>query len=361
MPVGQLPGLNVPDWWLDTGTPAFGSALLIDATGEKAGMVGRVHIPAGGSKNISKVGFKFGAVTNPALTTLTLSLQDVSLTTGMPDETQDQSVTIANASITALVWFEATLGATRTVTDGDLLAVVWEFLNFVATASVVIQSVGGQLSNQICYCALKSGAGPTWAFITAAASIIPNVTLGFDDGTYGTLLGSGVWFGLGATTLSNATANKEVGAQVTCKLPGIIEGCWAFVDLDGDTTINLYEAAPDGSGETLKTSITLDKDVRNQTNNRLLWVPFPAEVNMQAGWIYTVALQPTTATAITYANHTVNIAAYLAAVSGGQEIMAVTRATAGSGAWTALSTQRFMIGFRFRGARYPVRSAGMAT
>lgn len=361
-PVGQLPGLQVPDWWLDTGTPAFGSALLIDATGEKAAMVGRVHIPGGGSKNISKVGFRFGVVTNPALTTLTLSLQDVSLTTGMPDETQDQSVTIANASIVTGNWFEATLGAARTVTAGDLLAVVWEFLNFVATASVVIASLGAQTANQICYPALKSGAGPTWAFITAAASQVPNVVLGFDDGTYGTLLGAGGWSIFSGGTISTGTGTKEAGNRIVSAFPGIIEGVWAFLDLDGDASLNLYEALPDLTGEALMQTIAIDKDVRSQTNNRLVWLPFPAEIPMKPNWTYYVTLIPTTATAVTYATVGVNTAGYLAAFSGGAEIVNVSRGTAGAGnAWSVLSSTRAMMGVRMRGARYPVRSAGMAT
>lgn len=357
MPIGQLPGLWVPEWWPDAGLPAFGSACLIDAAGEKIAMCGRVRIPGGGTKNINQVGFNFGAVTVPALTTLTVSLQDMLLTNAFPDEIQDQSVTIPTGSIVPNAWSIAHFTPTRSVTNGDRLAVVWEFLNFVATASIVLRTlpVTGGVWNQECYAALKSGAGPTWA-VVAAASIRPNLVFTFDDGTFGTLDGAGGW----ETLLTEPIhISDEVASRFISKFPGIIDGVWAFLDMDGDVTATVYEARPDLTGETLVTSIDFDKDVRAVSSSRLLWAPLPIEVVMKPNWAYYSAWKGRTATSSQVAYGISNSAVYHQAFGGGMEMVHVERVTPGTGAWTEALPVVAFVGFRFRGAQYPVRSAGM--
>jgi len=108
--------------------------LLIDATGEMAAFCGRVWFSArSGTKNLSRVGFRFGAVTKSGGSGLTVSLQDVTLSAGppmQPDGTQDQTVAIANgnASFASNTWIRTgTFSASRTVTYGDLLAVNVEY------------------------------------------------------------------------------------------------------------------------------------------------------------------------------------------------------------------------------------------
>lgn len=369
MPLGQLPGMVVPDKWADVSPPAFGSSLLIDAAGEKAAICGRVYFTGGGTKNISSVGFRWGALTKPALATLTLSLQDVSLTTGMPDETQDQTATITLSAQTQNTATAITLGTTRAVSNSTRLAVVWEYLNFVATSSVVICALPGQIGNQECYNALKSGAGPTWAFITAAASLIPNILLGFDDGTYGTLMGTYACVdGLASITLSTGTGTetgnliRPAAAGVippgATLLPGIIEGIWAFVDMDGDLDISIYEASTVLAAGTLVETIHFDKDVRNFTNARLLWAPLVTPKAMLPGRVYYVAMSGPTATAATAYEIDMLTGADIQAFPGGSEITQVARATVGSGAWTG-GTGRSLCGVILRGANIPARSAGL--
>src|SRR5262245_9299830 len=111
--------------------PALSTLLLIDATGEEAAFCGRVFFPVrSGTKDVRKVGFRFGAVTKAGGSALTVSLQDVNLGTGptmQPDETQDQTVAVANADagFTSNAWYQTgALSADRTVALGELLAVV---------------------------------------------------------------------------------------------------------------------------------------------------------------------------------------------------------------------------------------------
>ena len=114
MPLQPSPVVVWPRMWNQSSAAVH----TLDAAGEKLGFIFSV----GKTGNISKLVIRCGAVTTAE--TLKLSLQDVDLSTGEPDETEDQSGTF-----TPVVndWVEVTLGSSRAVTVGDLLAVVIEF------------------------------------------------------------------------------------------------------------------------------------------------------------------------------------------------------------------------------------------
>ena len=86
-----------------------------------------------GTKDIRRVGFRFGTVTKAGGSAVTVSLQDVNLAAGpplQPDEVQDQTVAIANADAgfaTGLWYRTGTLSADRTVAYGEDLCVVFEY------------------------------------------------------------------------------------------------------------------------------------------------------------------------------------------------------------------------------------------
>jgi hypothetical protein len=128
------PGLFFPSPVQNMGTaPGFANSLLIDATGEKIAFIGRFWNKDRATKNITKVGFCFGAVTKAGGSGLTVSLQNVNLGAGppfRPDEIQDQTVAIANgdAAFATNTWYQtAALSTNRTVAFGELLAVVIEY------------------------------------------------------------------------------------------------------------------------------------------------------------------------------------------------------------------------------------------
>src|SRR5688572_15951850 len=96
-----FPGASIP-WGmpanLTTNYVAVSTALTIDATGEKTSYAGKVFYPdrSSATKAITKVGFRFAAVTKAGGSALTVSLQNVTGVTGagtggpmVGDETQD--------------------------------------------------------------------------------------------------------------------------------------------------------------------------------------------------------------------------------------------------------------------------------
>src|SRR5687768_5910779 len=119
MALQTLPGPSIP-WMAHTAHRAgpFSTELTsavdtIDATGEKQAWCGPVWFQERtGSKQIVRVGFRLATVVKAGGSGLTVSLQNVNtapaaLNTLQPDETQDQTVAIANgdAGFTSNVWY----------------------------------------------------------------------------------------------------------------------------------------------------------------------------------------------------------------------------------------------------------------
>src|SRR5262245_16743976 len=124
-------GMAIPNWYSNA-LPAVTSIGPIDATGEKIAFCGYFWHPEGISKDITRVGFRFGSVTKAGGSGLTVSLQDLNLTTApmQPDEVQDQTVAIANgdSGFTSNVWYRTNaLSANRTLANGDAVCVVIEY------------------------------------------------------------------------------------------------------------------------------------------------------------------------------------------------------------------------------------------
>jgi len=113
--------------------PSMVNAATIDATGEKLAWCGGFVHQDRAAKDITRVGFFFGSsLIKAGGSSLTVSLQDVSATAAplQPDETQDQTVAIANgdAGFASSTWYRTgALSANRTVSHGEQLAVVLEF------------------------------------------------------------------------------------------------------------------------------------------------------------------------------------------------------------------------------------------
>ena len=335
-------------------SPTFGTTLILDASGEKAAFVGRFFHKDGASKNIAKVGFRFGAVTKGATTDIQVSLQDVNATDAFPDETADQSVTVGNANITANTWREVTLGAARaTVAPGTLLAVVFEYATFNAADSVVINSVLSftNTSDYLqSYCALKAGAGPTWALVTG---MIPNVVLGCDDGTYGGLEAGQCCAALNANTFNSGSTPDEYALIFQVPFPCTVDGGWVIVDADGDFDMVLY----DGTSAMSNGTVSQDKDNRSATGTRYHFFTFPGQISLAANHDYYLSLKPTSATNLTNYTYDVNTAAYMQALDGGTPMQYTTRTDAGSWA-AATTTRRPWCGLRLMGLDDGVSAGG---
>lgn len=320
--------------------PSFSAGLTIDATGEKAAFVGRVWNKDRATKSISRVGFRFGTITKAGGSGLTVSLQDVSLTAspGQPDETQDQTVAIANgdASFASNTWIRTgALSTDRSVAFGERLAVVIEFdgSGRQGADSVVIAGfnpVG--VTQQVLTASSVLKTGGTWAVATP----IPNLVLEFSDGTFGTLAGSYIASDTSTVALNTSTSPDEVALEFSLPFPCKVDGVWAAISppADADFEIVLY----DGTTAMTNGTITVDQRELRGTVAGTLFMPFPAEVSLVANTTYRLAIKPTTTTSLTVYYQDIASADHRQALPFGTSGAYVTRVDGGS--WAAATTTR---------------------
>lgn len=324
---------------------ALSGGMLIDATGEKAAFSGRVFNKDRTSKNITKVGFRFGAVTKAGGSALTVSLQDVNLAAGppmQPDETQDQTVAIANAnaSFVSNTWIQTgTLSATRTVAFGELLSVVIEYdgAGRLAADSVVISGMAYHASTEWAHqmeSALKTGG--TWA----AAGVHPNVILEFDDGTFGTLVGALPFSAASSLAFKSDTAVADEHAlEFTVPFPCKVDGFWAFVTFSANTS-NFDVVLYDGTSAMTGGTVTVDANTPQSTSTaQRLIGSFSQEITLAANTIYRLAIKPTqTTSTVSLYYIDVNDANHFQALEGGTSWRLASRIDLG--AWAAAVTTR---------------------
>jgi len=323
------------------GTPGFAAFGPIDATGEKLAFVGRVFFPSRtGTKNISRVQFRFGTVTKTGGSALTLSLQDVSLTSGppgQPDGIQDQTVAIPNADIVTGWYRTGTLSSERTVSYGDLLAIVVEFdaNGRLGSDAINLSIVNRSYANfQTSHCSLLLYT-TSWAIFDNYN--IPNVLLEFSDGTFGTLVGADVASNISYVNINSDSSPDEVALKFKfpfkCKIDGVIMNYYAVAS--ADFNIVLYNA----SGTALVT-VSVDANTLVTSNYRLLIVNF-SEQTIEANTNYYLAVKPTTTNTGGIAYIDVDNANHMSVLPGGTNCYWSQRTDAG--AWSDTTTRRPLI------------------
>lgn len=343
MSVQLLPGASIPLGGYigyPGGQPALATALTIDATGEKVAFVGRVwHGARTGSKSVRTVGFRFGAVTKAGGSGLTVSLQDVSTAAGppmQPDETQDQTVAIANgnASFASDTWIQTgNLSADRPVAFGELLAVVIEFdgSGRQGADSVVVSGlVGAQTGPSHHAMSLLKTAS------FAVQPVVPNVILGFTDGTFGTLMGAFPFSALGTIAYNTGSASDEIALEVSFPGPVQIDavgGIWTHANASADAEVVVYS----GTSALSTQEVYGDHGTAN-TAYRPAAVLLDAALSLDANTTYRVALKPTSANNVTVNYFDVVNADHLQAHIGGTAWRYIDRADAG--AWNSATTTR---------------------
>lgn len=342
------PGLLFPDTPDVSQTIALTPA-TIAATGDKIAFCGRVWFnERTGTKAIRRVGFRFGAITKAGGSAMTVSMQDVDLTSGpviRPDGTQDQTIAIANADagFASNVWYRTgTFNADRTVTYGDLLAVVLEFdgggrlgSDSVALSGFTTSTSFSTFNNQLSVVTFVSAA---WGNIGA----LPNIVLEFSDGTFGTLEKALPMVTINSHSIAQNTAVADEYAcafQVPfdCK----VDGLWAVVSPSSTSNFNLILY----SGTTaLQTVAVVTHSLATNSAPRNIYVPIP-ETALSKNTTYYVSVQPSTNNALSVTSIDVNDANHLNTWPGGINANFATRVDLG--AWSAATaTRRFLAGAR---------------
>jgi hypothetical protein len=341
----QIPGggLWVPTNPLSLPIPAGAmNSASIAATGDAFAWVGRVWFKErGGAKNVQNVGFKFSSITKAGGSGLTVSLQDINLAAGppiQPDGIKDQTVAIVNAnpSFAANTWFQTgNLSATRTVNYGDLIAVVIEFDGAGRLGSDSFQIVGVQPASTVSN--MQSLGVTRVSSVYAAFAAIPAVVLGFDDGTFGTLLGALTVniFGTHAITNATPTAN-EYAIGVQFPFPVKIASVAFPIILAGGGDFSVMLSGPAGTLQTVPISSHTVVAV-NAGGQRLMHVPIP-ETALAANTLYYVSVRPDTANGITLYYSDLVAAGHMQTRGGGMAWCEYGRFN--GGAWNAPVTTR---------------------
>ena len=321
---------------LDPGTPltagsvAFTTGGLMDATGERICIVGEVWHPTqktGSMSAIRRVHFRCGAVTFNAASRLRVSLQNLSLTVGppqQPDGTQDQFVDLATLTANAMN-NSGVLSADRAVNlsndslgdaDSRWLAVVFQYQVFTAADSIIINGIAGGATAT----GVVGNTGPQLIWIASWANIsnaeLGNVILECADGTFAFLEGCGCYSAVSSVVISSTGAIRRAGYKFRFPVEVQIDRFMLMgqVTAGADGRLVLYGS----DGTTEERSVDVDANAVNVNNAanrqyRAVFTPFTCLANTyyRAVWV------ASTTTAITVPNMDVGAVGHMDGLNGG--------------------------------------------
>lgn len=337
-------GVWFPAPWqsTDSVSPSF-QTLQLDAAGEKAAHI--FTVPKTGTLDTFE--FRISAVANNPDNGLRISFQNLDAN-GDPDGTQDQFRDIAGP-FSANTWIVPGLitsdgtdtGVKRSVTAGDRLAVVIEFVSFVAGDSIQIsmqtnvssatERLDGSefYSDHFTAAWAKSNLGlPLGALKYATSGYFP-----MNGWSFPVLTGN-------ARLINTGSTPDEIALRFQVPFDCECDGAWVRLDMDGDAEIVLY------SGTTVLKTATLDASARLSTSGANVFVRWAPEA-LTKNTTYRIAVKPTTVTNVSLQTYTTSTAALMGAASGGTEWYRSERTDAG--AWTDTTTERPLIGLHING------------
>lgn len=292
---------------------------LIDAAGEKTSVI--FYAPKSGE--IDRVCFRTQTVTTGATVDVRLETVDTSgFPTGtLADTNSNASQVIASADDNT--WFEVTLTASATVTEGQALAIV------IVNASPGVMNISSYNvtppANRPVLTGLYTG---TWAN-TGRCGV---GAVRYNDGTYPAIPGilpitglSNTQFGTGSTP--DERANKFT-PDIDCKVGGatFYVQNWAPADT---FDIVLYDT--DGSSVLESASVVIGTNA----TTAIFSVRFDTQVTLAAGSSYWLAVKPTSANTLAVQVATCNATAR-AAMQGSSWDMHYNHRT-DAGAWTPVT------------------------
>lgn len=329
-------GWSWPEWprmfQFNTAAPSLTTSgvIQLDAANERAALIGNVMWADGETHNVSAIRFRTANATTPNLT-LRASLRDVSLVAGPPgrdDGTVDQSATQVNP--VANTNYQLTLGATRAVTQGELLAVCFDVDTYTSGA-INIAAFAAYTATGVPHRPLFSTfLASTWAIGQTA---IPAVSLIADDGTVGILANAfpAPSAAINTHAINTGTSPDEIAIAFTVDAPCYIGGAGAALQVaaNGDFDVVLYE------GTTARATVSVISDTLNaDATVRPIDVAFPDWL-CEPGTTYYLAIKPTTANNVTLYSMDVSSAAELEAFAGSAHYAS----RVDGGAWTPVTTR----------------------
>lgn len=294
-----------------TGDFTNGNSITNNATGEYAGIVGRIWLAGGtGSKTCSsgggcQFGWTVGSLTFAnAGSSLQIGLQDVDTATGFADGTFDVSVTLVPGTDTATantVNLHTADAGTKTLTHGDLVALKMEWIVRAGSDATVVTTVSRQaFPFAFPYGVYNDGSGDQRNSNPIATFIV------FDDGSLGWFDGVPILrnFIVGRTTISvnSGSTPDEYAAIIQVPVSLSINGFGMW--LNGIASTDDFEyvlyADPLGTPSVVAT-YALDPAVNSQDG---VILRYGSTIDLAAATPYGLAWRPTTTNAITFEHFT---------------------------------------------------------
>lgn len=315
---------------------SFSSTLIMDATAEKVAFI--FQCPKSGT--LDKVEFRCGAVTFNAASVLRVSFQNLS--SGDPDGTQDQyrdmTTLSANAwNVPGLMTSDGTnTGTKRSVTKGDIIAVVFEFQTFTALDSVIISACAATGTAWFANTIYTDLYTASWA---KQASIIAIMALKYDDGLYEPVVGGVPILAFNNVLFNSGSTPDERGLIFQVPYPCRVTGFAIKVETDAAADVVLY----DSNGTSVLATASLDSTIRQGVNGTNTFGLFPASATLLANTAYRLVVKPTTVSDVRLYDYDATSAAVLGGFDAGANCHYTSRVNAG--AWTEVTTKRPAIAF----------------
>lgn len=332
-----------------------GTATALNAAGEMVAMIGNVYIEGRvSSKTIdtsgsSAIQFRTAGVTlSNGTTALSVGIQDVSAVLGQPgqpDGTFDVSTVITNAAApTANAWNTfAMTGGTKTLTHGQLIAVVWDMTARGGADSVSITPGANGTSPGLSYYVTNiDGAG--WTIGTALA----NCVITFSDGTLGYLD-----FAMPISAALNEQFrdidNPDERALVfqvpwNCK----VDALWANVGGQSSTAsfnLTLYSDPLGTPASMVSSAVNVQQLGASVSTAKVTVFNLSTEQVLARNTNYAVAIRATGATSTRIVGATLGDSSHRTFYPGGTTLTKGTR-DGGSGAFAQTSTILYQFGVR---------------
>ena len=317
----------------------------LDATGEQFAMIGRLYIDgrptAAKTLSTGTIQFRLGTTTFAnAGTTVVVSVQDVATGAGpfaQPDGTPDvsKSLTGGGGGLTTAAWNTVTMDTgSKSMTHGDLIAVVWNMSARAGADSVVIVPSGDASSRPVTNIYL---AGAWQTSTVNGAGVHPNVIIVFDDGTLGWIDGGMPYSKVGTEAYQDSTNPDERGmifqVPFDCEIDGFFARLTTGASANADYTFKLY-TDPTGTPALVTSSAILAEQISGVT--QLVREELPVPIALTKNTDYGLTVLATGTANLTLSVATLGNTAHRAAYNGGTSLKKITRNNS-SGAFTAES------------------------
>lgn len=343
--------------WMETISLTGATDATLNAATDKLAMIGYAYIDGratsktmgGGSSAIS---FRTGTSTfADGSTNIDIGIQDVATSAGppgQPDGTFDcfSSFVGSGGGIASASWNNCAIGSangTKTVSHGQLIAVVFDMTAVGGSDSVIIQTADTNASVRTPF--TNNFDAGAWG---SSAEGLANVLLTFSDGTLGTLDGATFITSMTSETFASTTNPDERGNifQVPwdCQVDAIVANM-GITDASSDFSAILY-SAPGTTPVAEKTiAVTADSGMVTGANEGLHTFLFDAPVTLSKNTDYVAAILATGSSNVRLMTGTLADAAYRALLPGSTNCNKAVR-NDGSGAFTETTTVFYPIGVR---------------